>query len=387
MRAKSGALLVLALGCGLVASLGITQVMARRGGDPSAAPAETQPIMVAVKDIPAGTALTAQLVRAEEWPKGKVPAGAIFRHEDLDGRRAKQAIYADEAILEKKLVGKDPSDQWADSLIKKGYRVASVRVDPVAIHGGLLRPGSRVDLLIYAQGNGLTMPTAKTVLQDLRVFAVNDVLGVENGSTAEAKSIQGRTVSLLVTPDQAEVVTAAGEMGSVRLILRSPDDDEKTTTRGITPSEVLGVHDGGNRAKENEGSVKDQGKDGFGEYLKSIQRKMADAQEPPPTEETPPAAAPAQQEHWSMQVFRGSERNNVDLVRSAPTGTPEAENGPWAINGPGLPPIAKPVPESHDSSVPLPNGQPATSKDSAPPSKKDAKAGQDGSSLGIRTAT
>ena len=42
MRAKSIALLVLALGCGLVASLGITQVMAKRGDESTTATGETR---------------------------------------------------------------------------------------------------------------------------------------------------------------------------------------------------------------------------------------------------------------------------------------------------------------------------------------------------------
>ncbi len=53
------ALLMLALGCGLVASIGITQVMAKRNTEPSGPAAETVPIFVAVKDISLGEPLSA----------------------------------------------------------------------------------------------------------------------------------------------------------------------------------------------------------------------------------------------------------------------------------------------------------------------------------------
>ena len=90
MKGKSLALLVLALGCGLVASLGITQVLAKRG-DPSAA-SDTTPVYVAKADIATGSLVTRENVKVEQWPKDRVPAGAVIRQEDLDGRRARQKI-------------------------------------------------------------------------------------------------------------------------------------------------------------------------------------------------------------------------------------------------------------------------------------------------------
>ncbi|HEY4759658.1 MAG TPA: hypothetical protein VIH42_03675, partial [Thermoguttaceae bacterium] len=65
MRAKSMALLMLALGCGLIASIGITQVLAKRNSEPSAYPGETVPIFIAVKDIPLGDPLTAEVLKLE----------------------------------------------------------------------------------------------------------------------------------------------------------------------------------------------------------------------------------------------------------------------------------------------------------------------------------
>ena len=74
MRAKSLALLALALTCGVVASLGVTQVMARRNTDSSAS-IETKTVYVAVKEIPQGAAITDALIKAEEWPKDSTPCG------------------------------------------------------------------------------------------------------------------------------------------------------------------------------------------------------------------------------------------------------------------------------------------------------------------------
>ena len=67
MRGKSLALLVLALGCGLVASLGITQVLAKRG-DPSA-PSDTTPVYVAKADIATGCSSTRTTSNSNNGPR------------------------------------------------------------------------------------------------------------------------------------------------------------------------------------------------------------------------------------------------------------------------------------------------------------------------------
>ena len=89
MRPKSLAVLMLALGCGLVASIGIHQVMAKRNAEPSGAIGDTQSIFVAMADIGLGDLLTSQVLKLEQWPKDKIPPGAVARIEDVEGRRAR----------------------------------------------------------------------------------------------------------------------------------------------------------------------------------------------------------------------------------------------------------------------------------------------------------
>ena len=253
MRGKSLALLVLALGCGLVASLGITQVLAKRG-DP-AAPSDTTPVYVAKADIATGTLVTQENVKLEQWPKDRVPAGAVIRQEDLDGRRARQKIYAGEPIIEPKLLarGQVPTD----GLVPKGLRVVPVPVGLEAIHSGLVLPGSRCDVQVFIRADpnlGVGETLCKTILQDIRVFAVNDVTSTESQDpkTPDTRSIPtGKTVSLLVTPAQAQIVTLASQLGTIRLILRSGDDSEQPKTAAMTAHELLGACGGGDRAKEN----------------------------------------------------------------------------------------------------------------------------------------
>jgi pilus assembly protein CpaB len=128
MRAKSVLLLMLALGCGLVASIGITQVMANKDSDVQTAETEMTQIFVARVDIPTRDLITAKMLKLEEWPKGKVPKGAMSKLENVEERRPKSKIYAGAPILQNQLLDKGLS-QDATGEIPPGYRVVSVQVN------------------------------------------------------------------------------------------------------------------------------------------------------------------------------------------------------------------------------------------------------------------
>ena len=88
MRMKSLILIFIALGCGLVASIGISQVMNRDGGGGL----EMEQILVALADIDIGTKLDAQNVKLEDWPKAKIPDGAVRRLEDVEGQVCQRPV-------------------------------------------------------------------------------------------------------------------------------------------------------------------------------------------------------------------------------------------------------------------------------------------------------
>ena len=226
MRPKSLALLIIALGCGLVASIGITQVVGHRNPDALPAPT-TEPVFIAVRDIPLNEVITEQAVRTEERPKETIPSGAVTKIEDLVGHRCRTRLFAGETILKSRLFGKGNAEAGVSAQIPKGMVVVSVSVNAVSGNAHLILPGDRVDVLVHLPQNpsaGLSDAGTRTILQKIKVFAVDNQTSLESTDGAD-KSIQAKTVTLLVTPEQAQKVTLATEMGQVRLVLRSPDDD------------------------------------------------------------------------------------------------------------------------------------------------------------------
>jgi len=318
MRAKSLVLLMLALGCGLVASIGITQVMGKRTTDPAPSTGETETVFVALSDIHLGDMLSAQVLRMEHWPKGKIPSGALTRMEDVEGRRTRSRLYAGEPILENKLFRKGTNDQGPDALIPKGYRVVSVKVDAVSGAASLLLPGTRVDVMVYLirdPQRGIHETSTRTILQDIKVFAVDDVVNLDSKDRDLNKSIIAKTISLLVTPDQAAKVALASEMGKVRLVMRSPEDDLQTKLADAKPEELFGKSDGADREHETlvEKPAEPAAGQRFLELLNAVKAKAA-ASKAPPRESTPGTAA---MDTWTMRILQPGAINDIVLELAA----------------------------------------------------------------------
>jgi len=316
MRARSIALLMLALGCGLVASIGITQVIGNRATEPAAPTGDSTPIFVALEEVPFGEPLTPQVLRLENWPKDKVPAGALSRIEDIEGRRSRTKLYAGEPVLENKLFAKGASEQGYSTVIPKGYRVVAVKVDKVS-GSGLILPGDRVDLLVHLIRNpsrGILKTSTRTILQNIKVFAVNDVVETQG---QDEKKITAQTISLLVSPDHAQMIMLAEELGKIRLIMRSPEDDDVAKVLDTTPSELLDAGGAESRRDEDVAAGSDANQApgagaGFLTFLDQMRAKKAGQ------EDTAIRSQPTLGHNMHrMQIVSGSEVRDVVLEKEA----------------------------------------------------------------------
>ena len=322
MRAKSVLLLMLALGCGLVASIGITQVMAKRDSGSATSSAEMDAIFVAMEDIPMGEPITAQMIKLEEWPQGKIPPGALGNIEDVENRRPKARIYQGSPILDNHLLSQGVSEGGASGQIPKGYRMVSVRVDDVSGGSSMIRPSDRVDVLVHLTRNSskeIVETTTRTILQDIKVFAVNEVYDLDtSGSTSTTTA---RTISLLVTPAQAEKVMLATELGKIRLVMRSPEDDEEVDTGGSFPSELYGGTESAERDKESPPIMFQDQLAGSNDFLEFLKSQQPGAQ--------PVVEVPDTPDNWTMRKIEGGDVTNEvlqmdssnSLVKSSSSGS------------------------------------------------------------------
>src|SRR5262245_28802628 len=204
MKTKSMVLLAMALGCGLVAMLGVQQILS---GEHK--PKDTVPVLVATQEIPAGVPIDPSVVTFEEFARETVPPGAVTDAGQFEDRSLKVRAFPGDVILQAKLGEKGV--HGASTSIRKGHRVVTVPVNMTTVHSGMIRPGDRVDVLVtYAirRPGQPDLQRTKTVLEYIEVFAI-DRLREGEGSSSE-KGAKAENLSVLVTPEQAHVLMLAG---------------------------------------------------------------------------------------------------------------------------------------------------------------------------------
>lgn len=191
------------------------------------------PVLVAAQDLPVGTALAPENVRVVRWPADAVPVGVFSDPAQLNGWVTRTGLVQNEPLLPDKL-----ADQNARGVlplvIPPGMRAASVRVNEVSGISGFVSPGSKVDVIVVlAPPQENAGKGAFTLLEDVEVLAIAQTM-----DQRETKPTLVNTVTLLVTPAQAERLSLAAAEGALQLALRNFKDSDPGNTTGITLAQL-----------------------------------------------------------------------------------------------------------------------------------------------------
>lgn len=228
MKMKSMVLFAVAIALGLFAMLGVQEVMSQNQGE-----AEYALVLVAVTDISPGVPLDETNVAFKKWPLEAVPEGAVVKEEQFVERALKGAKVAGAIIMVAELG--DKGVFGASSEIPDGMRAVTVSVDSTKTHSGQIQPGDRVDVLAtYKSRTQAGMVTkTKSVLEFIKVFSVDSRRASVAGETQE---VTAKNISLLVTPDQANLLMLAANKGTLHLALRHKTDSEPAKAATVDDS-------------------------------------------------------------------------------------------------------------------------------------------------------
>lgn len=293
MKTKSLVLLAMALTCGLVAMLGVQQIMSGE----KAAPKDTVSVLIAKQEIEPGVKLEPTQVGFEDLPREAVPAGAVTQPEQYEDRALKTRVYAGDVILQAKLGEK--GQYGASTSIRPGLRVVTVPVNMTTVHSGMIRPGDRVDVLVTYSIRRPGVPETsrtKTVLEYIEVFAVDRIRESE-GSDAN-KGAKAENLSVMVTPEQAHVLMLAASKGKLQMALRNSADKDE--------AHVATVDD----------RIFDEAKATLGpDEPKDPQPAVVETPPPPPEPVVQVAPEPEPtDEEWAIEIFEG-ETKRVEKVK------------------------------------------------------------------------
>jgi pilus assembly protein CpaB len=198
-------------------------------------------VLMAARNLERGDLIKDADIKVAEWG-GALPPGAILKPEDAIGRGVIEPIYLGEPIVESRVAAKGAGAGLA-AIIPPGMRAVAVRVNDVAGVAGFVTPGMRVDILLAGNppGNTNTVGTVtKTLLQNVEVLSAGQNIQKDN----EGKPVSVPIVNLLVTPEQAEVMSLASNEERIQMILRNPTDKEESKTRGTAVEYLFNGVDG-----------------------------------------------------------------------------------------------------------------------------------------------
>ena len=227
MKPKQMMLFAIAVGCGLVAMICAQQVLSGN----KAPEQEMVKILVARTDIDLGVPLDESNVGFRDWPKSNMLEGSITTKEEYAGHASKVRVAANQPVLLNYL---GPNGQvGVSSMIPKGMTMVTVQVDITQLHGGLLRPGSYVNItaaITKPMGNGRPDVTSvKSVLKCVKVLAVGSTIaGSEQAQKDSSGGAKVETVSLVTYPQKARLLQLAKALSNNRICFELLGEEDKS---------------------------------------------------------------------------------------------------------------------------------------------------------------
>jgi pilus assembly protein CpaB len=210
-----------------------------------------RPVLVAARDLTAGQVLQSADLARREMPSGFLPSGTFAETEveKAVGQRLASALRAGDPVGEGAIEGRTPALAYR---LPEGSRAVTVPVDEVSSQAGLVRPGDRVDLMLAEerQEGAERCVVVRSLLESVNVLATGKAtreVAAAAAAGAGSLDLEGSysTITLDVTPEQAQQLAVGLRMGELIPMLRGAGDDAPTgldalgdgrlACRGVTP--------------------------------------------------------------------------------------------------------------------------------------------------------
>lgn len=286
---------------GLIAAVSVSRYLANA----QAYTRNLNNVVIAKVEIPVGSRIIAEQLTVAQFPRSVAPDGTFAKiDEHLIGRVAVVRIGAREPVTESRLapIG---SAAGLSSVIPEGYRAMNVRVDDVVGISGFIMPNTLVDVVVVIDppdNDNNRERVSKIVLQNIKVLANGQNLDKPKN---EKEAERVRTVTLQVTPEQAEKLALASSEGRLQLVMRNSIDQGDEVTPGASKRTLLS----GERALP----IPEPGTSGASQPARAAAPRRPRPR-PAAAAETVKVSAPAPAPpRPSIEVIKGSKKENVDF--------------------------------------------------------------------------
>jgi pilus assembly protein CpaB len=231
---RSVMITVLALVFGGSAAVGVSSFIQ----NPPATKGDVVPVVVASAEIGRGQTITGDQIETREFPRGLVPTGAILKKEDAQERSTYTTLVVGEPLMENKLSPKGV--RGLASLVHDGMRAFTISTNVASGVAGFILPSNKVDVLLTMANGSPSDSTGggstTTLLQNVEILAVDQKVEAPGDNKVDATNL--RSVTLLVTPDQAAKLSLGQNKGTLHLTLRNPKDELAANVKPTTVNDI-----------------------------------------------------------------------------------------------------------------------------------------------------
>jgi pilus assembly protein CpaB len=241
---KTMILMVVAVGCGLVASFLTSRLLAERGN--------SGPVMVkrlvAKRNLALGTVIKdpEKYFVEKEFPEDSAPKKGYDNFDAIKNQKLTKPVSEDAPITKDDIL-EGAGASFAQA-IPPGCEALAIKVNPEGIAGGFVQPMDRVDV-VWTLSRG-DASKSQTILQNMLVLATD----TDAARNTESQAKLATTVTIAVKPEEGQKLTLAAQNGELRLMLRKYGHDDIMQTRPTTLVDLIksGNHVEGNKDDDPE---------------------------------------------------------------------------------------------------------------------------------------
>jgi Flp pilus assembly protein CpaB len=195
---------------------------------------------VAAKTLPPKYKIIDSDIKLVKIKKEDMNVNALTNPNDIIGKRVKESIMEGEQIVGGRLM--DEKKSTLSSSMPEGMRAVSLNVQEQMIVSNLIRPGDFVDIIASFEKEEIEEATqitifprvTKIILQNIEILS----LGQDTVITDEKIKDTPKTITVAISPQDAEKLVYASEYATLRLVLRHTDDNEILKTDGVNREDV-----------------------------------------------------------------------------------------------------------------------------------------------------
>jgi len=196
-------------------------------------------VVVAKRPLRFGDKLASDVMEEVSWPVANIPKGAFSKVTEVLGKGERRVvlrgIQINEPILKSKISGFG-GRATLSTVIDKGLRAVTIRVNDVNGVAGFVLPSDRVDILLTRTpiGGNAGNKFTDVLMQNIKV------LGIDQESNDEKdKPKVVRAVTVEVTNDHSQKLALAQQVGTLSLTLRNSTNTKAITHRRVRVRDLV----------------------------------------------------------------------------------------------------------------------------------------------------